>query len=136
MIVFTVLFILIVCISIMAVIINFPAIIDFFNKPAEVNPYGKYRLYRKTIDGKEFYYAKVKVSRVFPIYRVFRHSDIALHRTLKDEKGYQFAERISEQYLWDKKQHLIGQLEHKFQEETQRKKVKKEFKSKGKRINN
>lgn len=136
MVIFAVLFILIVSISIMAVIINFPAIIDFVNKPAEVNPYGKYRLYRKTINGKEFYYAKVKVSRVFPIYRVFRHSDIALYRTLKDEKGYQFAERISEQYLWDKKQHLIGQLEHKFQEETQRKKVKKEFKSKGKRINN
>lgn len=133
--IFTVLFILTVCVLFMAAIMNIGAIIDFFNRPAEVNPYGKYRLYQKTVDGKEFYYAKVKVSRVFPIYRVFRHSDLALYRNLRGEKGTQFAEKISSQYLWDKKHYLIVQLEHKFQEETRRKKVKKEFKSKGKRIN-
>ena len=94
---------------------------------ASQNPFGKYTLYRKTIGGKEFYYAKVRVCRIFPIYRVFRAIDGRV-------RGFANASTIRKQFLWLDKKSLIERLNYEYEEESNRKKVKKELKSKGKRI--
>lgn len=127
MFVFFIIFLLLV----MFVVANFEAIIDWTNRPAEVNPFGKYILYRKTVDGEEFYYAKVRVCRIFPIYRVFRAIDF---RVSGGPNGRANAIAIRKQFLWLDKKSLIERLNYEYEEESNRKKVKKELKSKGKRI--
>lgn len=123
-------FFIILLLPVMFIMINFADIVDWINRPAEVNPFGKYTLYRKTIGGEDFYYAKVRVCRIFPIYRVFR----AIDTRVNGLNGRANAITIRKQFLWLDKKSLIERLNYEYKEESNRKKVKKELKSKGKRI--
>lgn len=115
----------------MSVAANLGAIVDRINRPAEVNPFGKYKLYRKTIESEEFYYAKVQVCRILPIYRVFRAIDERVNG-LNGRRAS--ASTLRKQFLWLDKNSLVKRLNLEYEEESKRKKVKKEIGSKGKRI--